>query len=99
LGYIDPKGAASLPGVDWVVKTRTKTTCRQCASDSVEEMDLEPLAREPAGIHFARAFIKVQDGCDTLHFHDPPGTRKGRSIPIDNVIRDIRRWQEAPKGC
>ncbi len=93
---LDPKGAASLPGVDWVVKNQDKDRLvADVLQIPVEEMDLEPLAREPLpGIHLrTRAFIKVQDGCD--NFCTFCVTRlargKGRSIPANNVIQDIHR--------
>ena len=96
---LDPKGAAAIPGVDWVVKNQDKDDLvANVLKIPVEEMDLEPLAREPLpGIHLrTRAFIKVQDGCD--NFCTFCVTRlargKGRSISVDNVLLDIRRALE-----
>ncbi len=93
---LDPKGAAALPGVDWVINNQDKDRLvADVLHIPVEDMDLEPLAREPLpGIHLrTRAFIKVQDGCD--NFCTFCVTRlargKGRSIPAKNVIEDIRR--------
>ena len=93
---LDPKGAAAIPGVDRVVKNLDKDDLvADVLQIPVEEMDLEPLAREPLpGIHLrTRAFIKVQDGCD--NFCTFCVTRlargKGRSIPAENVLQDIRR--------
>ena len=93
---LDPKGAAALPGVDWVVNNQDKDRLvADVLQIPLEEMDLEPLAREPLpGIHLrTRAFIKVQDGCD--NFCTFCVTRlargKGRSIPAKNVFEDIRR--------
>jgi threonylcarbamoyladenosine tRNA methylthiotransferase MtaB len=93
---LDPKGASALPGVDWVVGNQDKDRLvADVLQIPIEEMDLEPLAREPLpGIHLrTRAFIKVQDGCD--NFCTFCVTRlargKGRSIPAINVLQDIRR--------
>lgn len=93
---LDPKGAASIPGVNWVIHNQEKDDLvANVLHLSPEAMDLEPLAREPLpGIHLrTRAFIKVQDGCD--NFCTFCVTRlargKGRSIPVQNVIQDIRR--------
>jgi threonylcarbamoyladenosine tRNA methylthiotransferase MtaB len=93
---LDPQAAAALPGVERVVLNVHKD---ELVSDvlgiPVEEMDLEPLARQPLpGIHLrTRAFIKVQDGCD--NFCTFCVTRlargKGRSIPAQAVLQDIRR--------
>jgi threonylcarbamoyladenosine tRNA methylthiotransferase MtaB len=93
---LDPQAAAALPGVERVVPNLQKD---QLVSDvlqiPIEEMDLEPLARQPLpGVHLrTRAFIKVQDGCD--NFCTFCVTRlargKGRSIPARAVTQDIRR--------
>lgn len=93
---LDPTAAAALPGVTWVVPNAEKENLlADVLKIPVEEIDLEPLAREPLpGIHQrTRAFIKVQDGCD--NFCTFCVTRlargRGRSVPLQDVLKDIRR--------
>lgn len=93
---LEPQAAANLPSVGWVVANPEK---ERLVADvlriPVEEMDLEPLSRQPLpGIHQrTRAFIKVQDGCD--NFCTFCITRlargKGRSLKLAEVLEDIRR--------
>jgi threonylcarbamoyladenosine tRNA methylthiotransferase MtaB len=92
---LDANAAAALPGVKWVVpngdKKKLVSTLLQ---QPVEEMDLEPIARQPLpGIHRrTRAFIKAQDGCDNhCTFCITRIARgSGRSQSEDEVLADIR---------
>lgn len=91
---LDPASAAALPGVQWTVPNPRKgELVREILPLLQDEIDLEPLARQPLpGIHLrTRAFIKVQDGCD--NFCTFCVTRlargKGRSVPVEEVLRDI----------
>jgi threonylcarbamoyladenosine tRNA methylthiotransferase MtaB len=93
---LEPQAAANLPGVGWVVANPEKEKLvADVLQIPVEEMDLEPLARQPLpGIHQrTRAFIKVQDGCD--NFCTFCITRlargKGRSLKLAEVLEDVRR--------
>ncbi len=93
---LDPQAAAGLPGVQWVIPNLEKDNLvADILHIPPDEMDLEPLARQPLpGIHLrTRAFIKVQDGCD--NFCTFCVTRlargKGRSIAAQLVVDDIQR--------
>ena len=93
---LDPKGAAALPGVQRVVNNQDKEDLvPKVLQIRPEEMDLEPLVREPLpGIHLrTRAFIKVQDGCDNFCTFCVTRLARGvsRSISVENVLQDIRR--------
>lgn len=95
---LDPATAAALPGVRWTVPNpRKDELLREVLPLLQDEIDLEPLYRQPLpGIHLrTRAFIKVQDGCD--NFCTFCVTRlargKGRSIPAETVLADIRAAQ------
>lgn len=93
---LDADAAAALPGVKWVIPNeRKKNLVHEVLNLPVEEMDLEPLARQPLpGIHKrTRAFIKTQDGCDnhctfciTRIARGP-----GRSQTEEEVLADIHR--------
>jgi threonylcarbamoyladenosine tRNA methylthiotransferase MtaB len=64
---LEKEAAAALPGVNWVVpNTQKKDLVSRVLNLDIDEMDQEPLARQPLpGIHQrTRAFIKTQDGCD-----------------------------------
>ncbi len=64
---LEAGAAAALPGVQWVIPNdRKESLVSEVLNIPLEEMDLEPLARQPLpGIHRrTRAFIKTQDGCD-----------------------------------
>ncbi len=92
---LDAEAAAALPGVEWVIPNdHKKGLVSQILNLPAEEMDLEPLARQPLpGIHRrTRAFIKTQDGCDnhctfciTRIARGP-----GRSQSEAEVLADIR---------
>ncbi len=93
---LEPDTAAQLPGVQWVIPNDRKANLvPEILNLPAEQMDLEPLVRQPLpGIHRrTRAFIKAQDGCDnhctfciTRLARGP-----GRSQPEDEVLVDIRR--------
>jgi len=92
---LDPLAAAALPGVRWTVPNpRKDELLREILPLLHDEIDLEPLARQPLpGVHLrTRAFIKAQDGCD--NFCTFCVTRlargKGRSLPAEEILRDIR---------
>src|SRR5512142_1316558 len=64
---LEPEAAAQLPGVQWVIPNdHKKGLVPEVLNIPPDDMDLEPLARQPLpGIHRrTRAFIKTQDGCD-----------------------------------
>jgi threonylcarbamoyladenosine tRNA methylthiotransferase MtaB len=64
---LEPAAAAALQGVKWVIPNiDKKNLVSEVLKQPLEEMDLEPIARQPLpGIHRrTRAFIKTQDGCD-----------------------------------
>ena len=92
---LDAAAAAALPGVQWVIPNeRKKSLVPEILNLPVEEMDFEPLARQPLpGIHKrTRAFIKTQDGCDnhctfciTRIARGP-----GHSQSEEEVLADIR---------
>ena len=92
---LEADAAAALPGVQWVIPNdHKKSLVADILNLPVEEMDLEPLARQPLpGIHKrTRAFIKTQDGCDnhctfciTRIARGP-----GRSQSEEEILADIR---------
>ncbi len=91
---LDADAALAMPGVQWVIPNeRKKNLVHEILNLPLEEMDLEPLARQPLpGIHKrTRAFIKTQDGCDnhctfciTRIARGP-----GRSQTEEEVLADI----------
>ncbi len=92
---LEPEAARHLPNVAWVIPNSEKHRLTSTVLGvSVEEFDLEPLARQPLpGLHQrTRAFIKVQDGCD--NFCTFCITRlargKGRSESIADVVAEVR---------
>jgi threonylcarbamoyladenosine tRNA methylthiotransferase MtaB len=92
---LEAEAAAQLPGVQWVIPNdHKKNLVPKILNLPPEEMDLEPLNRQPLpGIHRrTRAFIKAQDGCDnhctfciTRLARGP-----GRSQSVDEVVADVR---------
>ncbi len=96
---LEPESAAQLPGVQWVIPNDRKARLvPEILNLPPEEMDLEPLARQPLpGIHRrTRAFIKTQDGCDNhCTFCITRIARgSGRSQEVDEVLTDIRHALE-----
>ncbi|MGH8246848.1 MAG: MiaB/RimO family radical SAM methylthiotransferase [Gammaproteobacteria bacterium] len=92
---LQPKEAAALPNVSWVVHNERKDfLVTDILNLEPETHDLEPLARLPLpGLHRrTRAFIKVQDGCDNhCTFCVTTVARgAGRSRLLGDVIADIR---------
>lgn len=92
---LQPRSAASLPGVTRVVPNRLKDRLVPDLLQMPQEIfDLEPLARQPIpGARFrTRAFVKVQDGCDNrCTFCITTLARgAGRSRPIPAVLADVR---------
>src|SRR5512135_100983 len=95
---LEPDTAAGLPGVQWVIPNeRKKSLVPEILNLPAEEMDLEPLSRQPLpGIHRrTRAFIKTQDGCDNhctfCITRIARGT--GRSQSEAEVVADVRHAQ------
>jgi threonylcarbamoyladenosine tRNA methylthiotransferase MtaB len=94
---LEPQAAANLAAVNWVVANPEKERLvANVLQLPVEEMDLEPLSRQPLpGIHQrrTRAFVKVQDGCN--NFCTFCITRlargKGRSLKLAEILDDVRR--------
>ncbi len=93
---LDAKAAAAMQAVEWVVPNPEKEhLVANILKIPIEEMDLEPLARQPLpGIHQrTRAFLKVQDGCD--NFCTFCVTRlargKGTSLPVEAILKDFQR--------
>jgi threonylcarbamoyladenosine tRNA methylthiotransferase MtaB len=92
---LEPKNAAALPGVRWVIPNQQKDAL---AADILgmprEFFDLEPLARRPLpGLHQrTRAFIKVQDGCNNACTFCITTVARGasRSRPIEDALADVR---------
>jgi threonylcarbamoyladenosine tRNA methylthiotransferase MtaB len=99
---LQPKEAASLPKVSYVVPNHQKEFLvadvlempRDLSTHSGQAFDIEPLAREPLpGLHRrTRAFIKVQDGCDNHCTFCITTVARGesRSRPIVEVLADIQ---------
>jgi len=92
---LQPRSAASLPGVTRVVPNRLKDRLVPDLLQMPQEIfDLEPLARQPIpGARLrTRAFVKVQDGCDNrCTFCITTLARgAGRSRPIPAVLTDVR---------
>ena len=92
---LEPEKAAGLPGVHRIVSNLQKDSL---ASDLLglpqEFFDLEPLARSPLpGLHArTRAFIKVQDGCDSACTFCITSVARGasRSRMVENVGLEVR---------
>lgn len=91
---LEEQAAANLPGVRWVIPNRRKNELvSTILGEKPEEMDLEPLARQPLpGLHMrTRAFIKAQDGCDNhcTYCITRLARGKGSSESEHNVIADV----------
>ena len=91
---LDPQGAAALPNVSQVIPNFAKDQLvAELFQISPDEFDLEPWHREPLpGTHSrTRAFIKVQDGCDShCTFCITTIARgPGRSRRITEVLSDV----------
>lgn len=91
---LDPAAAAALPGVRWTVPNPRKDLLLQEIFPLLQdEIDLEPLARQPLpGIHLrTRAFIKVQDGCDNFCTFCVTRVARGKGLSqsMDEVLRDV----------
>ena len=92
---LEPQTATGLPGVTGIVPNSQKDhLVSEVLELSPEAIDPEPIARMPLpGLRArTRAFIKVQDGCDNAcTFCITSVARgKGRSIPLETVLADIR---------
>ena len=92
---LEPEQAAALPGVKWVIPNiDKKSLVPEVLHQPLDEMDLEPIARQPLpGIHRrTRAFIKTQDGCDNhCTFCITRIARgAGRSQSEEEVLEDVR---------
>ena len=92
---LNPRAAASLPGVARVVPNAEKDRLVPgLLGMPSETFDLEPVARHPVpGARLrTRAFLKVQDGCDNrCTFCITTVARgAGRSRPIEAVLADVR---------
>lgn len=92
---LEPATASALAGVKWVIPNSEKRNLVSAVLQRpVEEMDLEPIARQPLpGIHRrTRAFIKTQDGCDNhCAFCITRLARgAGRSQSEEEVLADVR---------
>lgn len=86
--------AAALPGVKWIIpNVHKKDLVPEVLNLPIEEIDLEPLARQLLpGIHKrTRAFIKTQDGCDNHCTFCVTRIARGagRSQSIEEVLTDI----------
>ena len=91
---LDPQRAAALPNVSQVIPNLAKDQLvAELFQISPDEFDLEPWHREPLpGTHSrTRAFIKVQDGCDShCTFCITTIARgPGRSRRITEVLSDV----------
>lgn len=91
---LDPQGAAALPNVSQVIPNQAKDRLvTELLQVSPNIFELEPLLREPLpGAHSrTRAFIKVQDGCDShCTFCITTIARgPGRSRRVTDVLSDI----------
>jgi threonylcarbamoyladenosine tRNA methylthiotransferase MtaB len=91
---IQPKEAANLPNVKFVVTNEKKDLLvSEILGLPKESFDVEPMERIPIpGLHRrTRAFIKVQDGCDNQCAFCVTTIARGagRSRPLDDVIRDV----------
>lgn len=91
---IQPKEAATLPNVKYVVANDKKDLLvPQVLNLQPDTFDLEPIGRIPIpGLHRrTRAFIKVQDGCDNkCTFCITTIARgEGRSRALADVIQDV----------
>lgn len=91
---LEPKSAAAMDGVSWVIPNLEKDDLPAVVSGmAMEDFDTEPIRRVILpGIHArTRAFIKVQDGCDNhctfCATHLARG--KARSVPKERVLRDV----------
>lgn len=92
---LEPRAAAALPGVRWVIPNQEKEHLVAQVLDLPEEaFELEPLVRQPVpGARLrTRAFIKVQDGCDNhCTFCVTTLARgEGRSRSVNEVLKDVR---------
>jgi threonylcarbamoyladenosine tRNA methylthiotransferase MtaB len=95
---LEPEPAAALAGVKWVIPNSEKRNLVSALLQRpVEEMYLEPIARQPLpGIRRrTRAFIKTQDGCDNhCTFCITRLARgAGRSQSEEEVLADVRAAQ------
>jgi threonylcarbamoyladenosine tRNA methylthiotransferase MtaB len=92
---LEPKAAASLPGVSQVILNKNKDELvPELLQVPKESFDLELLEREPLPGARARtrAFIKVQDGCDNrCTFCITTIARgSGRSRAVSEVLADVQ---------
>jgi threonylcarbamoyladenosine tRNA methylthiotransferase MtaB len=92
---LDAQAAGALPGVKAVIpNVRKKDLVSEILKIPIEEMDLEPIARQPLpGIHQrTRAFIKAQDGCDNHCTFCVTRIARGhgQSQTREEVIADVR---------
>jgi threonylcarbamoyladenosine tRNA methylthiotransferase MtaB len=100
---LKPGEAAALRGVSRVVANAEKD---RLVSDLLdlppETFDLEPIERElvPGARLRTRAFIKVQDGCDNRCTFCVTTLARGagRSLPIPDILRDVRAAMNAEDG-
>lgn len=99
---VAPREAASLPGVAWVIPNHQKESFLDrigVGSESNQPRDLDSLLREPlpGARHRTRAFLKIQDGCDSHCTFCLARVARGpsRSRPIREVVREAQAAQSA----
>ena len=89
---LQPQAASSLPGVGHVIPNQEKDTLPQ----SLLGVFNKPLFSETSSTQEfrlrTRAFIKVQDGCDSACTFCITTVARGesRSIPVADVVREVR---------
>ncbi len=97
---LNPRAAASLPGVRRVVPNAEKDhIVSGVLGIPIEAFDVEPVLRQPVpGARLrTRAFIKVQDGCDNRCAFCVTTLARGagRSRTIETVLAEVRAAADA----
>ena len=99
---VAPGEAASSPGVAWVIPNNQKESFLDqigVGSGSDQARDLNSLLREPlpGARHRTRAFLKIQDGCDSRCTFCLARVARGpsRSRPIPEVVGEAQAAQSA----